>query len=396
MVFWCLCTDDQSPHKVFGQDEVVEPLPDMHETSWLGESNPFSYTDEEYATQNASTAWSETRWFNVGDGNINDATERMVTKTQTRRIENPQSMTEDNPLEAARIFTSLSDLLKPLSCVRGRRSDSDLHLGCCQRAHIRKDRKLPDELLNVGSWVTAQAVDVNVADKKGSASSLHKIKEGFEAGVEYTVGEIVEYYSQSLLSWIPAQVLGSYGNGKYRLDCKTYASPEHIRRPKATFQAMSCPSSDGGVVVGRESADQDFCVGDVVEYNSKTQGGWIAAKVLSKNRDGTYKLDVKPDAVPSKMRRQSTAPAGLFQTIVPEYLLEPIDVQPHEERDADSCDPQLICPSRAANRFRLLCSSTPALVCTPLAPISLTGKHADYDPDGYCHASEPMLSSMLC
>merc|ERR1712008_639136 len=103
---------DQPPHKVFGEDEVVEPLPDMYKTSWLGESNLFSYTDEEYATQNASTAWSETRWFNIGDGNINDATEHVVTKTQTRRIENPQSMTEDSPLEAARIFTSqLSDLL---------------------------------------------------------------------------------------------------------------------------------------------------------------------------------------------------------------------------------------------------------------------------------------------
>jgi len=293
-----------------------------------------------------------------------------------------------------------------------------MHLVCCNRKHVRKEHQLPEELLGVGeqveyfslslgTWVKAQVVGVNAAEgtyvldnKGGPFASVQKIKEGFEAGVEYAVGEVVEYYSQSLLSWIPAQVLGSYGNGTYRLDCKPYASPEFIRRPKATPQ-----SSDGStgttLKVGGKSADvrrsqADFCAGEVVEYHSKTQGGWIAAKVLCKNADGTYNLDVKPDAVPSKMRRQATAPTGLFQTIVPDYLLEPAKAkQNEEERDGYSCDScSPVCPTKASNRFRLMCSSTPALMCPSLAPASLTDEH-DYDHDGDLHFKEPMLSSIL-
>lgn len=149
-----------------------------------------------------------------------------------------------------------------------------------------------------------------------------------KAGVEYAVGEVVEYYSQNILSWIPARVVGANGNGTYKLDCKPYAALEKIRRPRGGEQrqkhayasgvSSGCCSSSGAMA---RVPDGAFMPGEIVEYDSKTQGGWIPAKVLAVNSDGTYKLDIKPDAVPSKMRRQ--APSGLFETAMPE---QPQDV----------------------------------------------------------------------
>jgi len=364
MNYWCMCTDDRPLHKVPVEDELIETR-GIYKTLLPGASNAFSYANEEYASSNEPIAWQS----HYGDRIIKDATSRVVARKPRRRIDKPRSMTEDDPCEAARTFTSqLGEQLRCLSCVRCHRSPG--HEVCTSKANVRK------ELI----------------------SSVQIIKEGFEVGVEYAIGEVVEYHSQRLRSWIPAKVLGSYGNGKYRLDCKPYASSEHIRRPKATARVNSWLSADGGFAAA--GMGQGFCVGEAVEYNSKTQGGWIAARVLGRNMDGTYNLDIKPDAVPSKIRRQSSAQAGLFQTIVPDYLMEPMQVKQHEVTNATEgskdtqCDPQLLCPSRASRRLRLLCSTT-ALMCPSLTPESLTDEHADHHHDGGCHFAQPLASSSV-
>lgn len=417
MTHWCMCTDDRPPQDVFVEDELIESR-HMYKTLLPGSHDSYGYANEEYASQTNRTRSHMRRNSSetILGGKIGqDATSRVIRRP-SRLIEKPQSMASDDPFEAARVFTEqLGERLRCLSCVRCNRMHG--HELCSPRQHVHKDDELPNELLSVGerveyfnmsvgTWVQAHVVRVNAKEgtyvlenkAKGatfSVPSVRKVKEGFEASEEYAVGEVVEYYSQSGGSWIPARVLGSYGNGKYRLDCKQYASPEHIRRPKAPPRANSWLSTeDAFAAVGMV---QDFLVGEAVEYDSKTQGGWIAAKVLSKNPDGTYNLDVKPDAVPSKMRRQSTAPAALFQTIVPDYLLEPTKPRKIQQcEDEQTCGPQLFCPSRASRRFRLMCSA-PTMMCPQLAPVSLTDEHANYDHYGHgcCDASDRMESSML-
>jgi len=133
-----------------------------------------------------------------------------------------------------------------------------------------------------------------------------------KSGVKYAVGEVVEYYSQNILSWVPATVIGKNANGTYKLDCKPYAAIEKIRRP----EPAPAPSVASTTATTLGVAESKFIIGEIVEYESKTQGCMLTAKVLGINADGTYRLDVKPDAAPEKIRRP-LPPAG-FETFVPE------------------------------------------------------------------------------
>jgi hypothetical protein len=51
-----------------------------------------------------------------------------------------------------------------------------------------------------------------------------------------------------------------------------------------------------------------FAVGDIVEYYSVSQNGWIPAKVLAITPSGTYNLDCKPDVPADKLRRPNSGP----------------------------------------------------------------------------------------
>ena len=99
MVYWCMCTDDRPPHRVPVEEELIEPRPDNYKTMLPGECNSDSYINQEYSSQHVLTALSESRRRHIGDRISKDATQRVVTvaRRQTRRVENPRPMAEDDP-----------------------------------------------------------------------------------------------------------------------------------------------------------------------------------------------------------------------------------------------------------------------------------------------------------
>lgn len=113
-------------------------------------------------------------------------------------------------------------------------------------------------------------------------------------GNNFKLGEVVEYYSASQGSWIPAKVLAVKSSGLYDLDCKPGVPPEKIRALAAAASRESRVSF----------APLEFAVGDIVEYFSVSQNDWILAKVQSINPSGTYNLDCKPDVPPERVRAQ--------------------------------------------------------------------------------------------
>eukprot|EP00435_Cladocopium_sp_Y103_P010789 s721_g2.t2 len=115
----------------------------------------------------------------------------------------------------------------------------------------------------------------------------------------FKLGEVVEYYSASQGSWIPAKVVAVKSSGLYDLDCKPGVPPEKIR----AFNAAGAPSRESRV----SFAPLEFEVGDVVEYFSVSQNDWIVAKVQSINTSGTYNLDCKPDVPPERVRAQRSS-----------------------------------------------------------------------------------------
>jgi len=96
---------------------------------------------------------------------------------------------------------------------------------------------------------------------------------------KYAVGEIVDYFSASSGSWIPATVVAIKPGGTFDLDCKQDVAESKIRKRNAQYN-----------------------VGQIVEYWSASQKNWIPAKVLNANGDGTYNLDCKPSVSTENIR----------------------------------------------------------------------------------------------
>lgn len=115
----------------------------------------------------------------------------------------------------------------------------------------------------------------------------------------FQVGEIVEYWSTSQNNWILAKVLAVNASGTFNLDCKPDVPRDKIRRRGQDQQAAGA---------GFSSAQHS--AGDIVEYNSASQGRWIPAKVLVVNSNGTYDLDCKPQVTPDKVRRPQGGGGG--------------------------------------------------------------------------------------
>jgi len=113
----------------------------------------------------------------------------------------------------------------------------------------------------------------------------------------YAVGDIVEYYSASQGTWIPAKVLQVNPSGTYNLDCKPEVPPDKIR-PRGGGGSVGSTSN-----VPVATGNSQYRVGDTVEYYSASAGNWIPAKILQVNADrGTYNLDCKPEVTPDKIR----------------------------------------------------------------------------------------------
>lgn len=132
---------------------------------------------------------------------------------------------------------------------------------------------------------------------------------GARAG-PFIAGDMVEYYSTSQGTWIMAKVLLVNPSGTYNLDCKPDVSVDKIRRPAGTGGAGTATATGTASGSGAKPLNTGtYAPGEMVEYYSASQGGWIPAKILAANAKGTYNLDCKPDVTTDKIRKLSSSSA---------------------------------------------------------------------------------------
>jgi len=105
----------------------------------------------------------------------------------------------------------------------------------------------------------------------------------------FVPGELVEYYSDSQRTWVPARVVKVEPGGTYGLDCKANVTVDKIRKPPSSATSASSAA---------------YAIEEIVEYFSSTEGKYIPAKVLKVNPNGTYDLDCKPSVPTSRIRRR--------------------------------------------------------------------------------------------
>eukprot|EP00929_Paragymnodinium_shiwhaense_P076813 TRINITY_DN39546_c0_g1_i1.p1 TRINITY_DN39546_c0_g1~~TRINITY_DN39546_c0_g1_i1.p1 ORF type:complete len:1572 (+),score=466.03 TRINITY_DN39546_c0_g1_i1:140-4855(+) len=167
--------------------------------------------------------------------------------------------------------------------------------------------------VSMGKWIAAKVTAVNTdgtydLDCKPAVPRDRVRAPG--GGASYKVGAQVEYFGASVGKWIPAKVVAVNSNGTYNLDCKQDVTPDKIRLPGAADAPLGSSLSikpkamDTMPPGGGESAS--WSVGDSVEYYGASAGKWIPAKVLSVNTNGTFDLDCKPGVAPEKIRAPSS------------------------------------------------------------------------------------------
>mmetsp|Transcript_27105 Transcript_27105/g.57544 ORF Transcript_27105/g.57544 Transcript_27105/m.57544 type:complete len:1166 (+) Transcript_27105:67-3564(+) len=154
----------------------------------------------------------------------------------------------------------------------------------------------------VGSGRAPPASMPNLAEVQAFGTMPRTVLKDVQGSTAFAVGEVVEYYSSSSQSWIPAKVIGVNPGGTYSLDCKPDVRPDKIRRRSSRSHAKSS--------IGDSSNANEYTVGEIVEYKSASQGKWIPARVAAVKPGGSYDLDCKPDVAFDKIRKSGSGGAG--------------------------------------------------------------------------------------
>jgi len=115
----------------------------------------------------------------------------------------------------------------------------------------------------------------------GAAAPGASLLTGGRGSTSFQVGELVEY-SSSDRGWVPAKVVKDNRNGTFDLDCKPQVPLQKLRRR-------------GGALA--------FKAGEMIECYSDSKRTWIPAKVVKANSNGTYDLDCKPNVPGDKVRQ---------------------------------------------------------------------------------------------
>lgn len=99
-----------------------------------------------------------------------------------------------------------------------------------------------------------------------------------------TVHEAVEYFSARYNTWLPCTVTKVSPDGSIEVSVKEgYAISKEEQHQKVRSPAPAA-APEGKIRVGQ-----------ALEYNSKSAGGWIACVCTKVGADGSIQLDVKPD-----------------------------------------------------------------------------------------------------
>jgi len=194
----------------------------------------------------------------------------------------------------ARVITCRSDGLYDLDCRAG-----------VSETSIRAVQQRPS------APHTPPAADIAAA---GTPPDARKVQNGqLFPKPTFSVGEDVEYLSESQKRWVAAKVVRQCGDGYYDLDRKVGVLETNIRAVPRMPPSAQGPLIGGAVAAevppdARASGNEDllangiFSVGDDVEYFSESQKKWVAAKVIRQSSDGFYDLDRRAGVPETSLR----------------------------------------------------------------------------------------------
>ncbi|CAK0880244.1 unnamed protein product, partial [Prorocentrum cordatum] len=118
-------------------------------------------------------------------------------------------------------------------------------------------------------------------------------------GGAFGPGQFVEYFSASQQAWMRAKVTALNADGTFNLDCKPNVTQDKIR-PLPSVSTQSVVRAAAGAQAGASEAM--YKAGQTLEYFSASLQGYMKAKVLRANPDGTYDLDCKAGVPEGKLR----------------------------------------------------------------------------------------------
>ena len=124
----------------------------------------------------------------------------------------------------------------------------------------------------------------------------------------YAIGDSVMYFSSTHQKWIQTRVVRVHPGQSVDLSCRKNVDVSRIqkthsmRSPSAT-QSVICHNSPS-LKMGHDTVL--YSVGTKVEYLSESVNGWIQSTVRGQNADGTYSLNIKKTAHPSRVRLMLT------------------------------------------------------------------------------------------
>merc|ERR1719443_1022824 len=116
----------------------------------------------------------------------------------------------------------------------------------------------------------------------------------------------MEYDSASAGCWIPCSVTAVGGRGEVQVDCKPgywfrgHGFKTKLRKPMPAGKGVG---KGGGYAAaptpplarqGTQATQQGLFVGQTLQYNSVSAGGFIPCKVNAVAADGSFEVDCKP------------------------------------------------------------------------------------------------------
>ena len=128
--------------------------------------------------------------------------------------------------------------------------------------------------------------------------------------IQFVSNQLVEYYSASHDKWYETTVVCVNDDMTLDLACRKGVDPSVVRarqKPDASAHRPSKENVSSQVNVSQSSHPGNstpflYQPGSKVEYYSDTMNGWVLSLVQSINPDGTYQLNTKQSADPSRIR----------------------------------------------------------------------------------------------
>ena len=183
---------------------------------------------------------------------------------------------------------------------------------------------------------------------------------------QFQVNQVVEYYSASHRKWYETTVVTIHPDSKLDLKCRENVDPSVVRaKPsvpalKPTPVTQHVPNQRKAVMESKPMLEP----GAKCEYFSDTMNGWVLSYVRGVNPDGTYALNTKKSADPSRVRPLLSPQISVVtpvQSVRPPVTTHPQSIYPQPSSHSSRLPPATSTPSSPFITSVKLKSPSPAL-----------------------------------